>query len=73
MRLHGFIEDADGFFLSQPGGNAHASIFRIVFRDSPNSRAASRMLIPTPWPGASGADWSETVVPEQHHAVEGLT
>jgi len=31
---------ATGFFLWYPGGAEYSSIFRIVFRDRPNSRAA---------------------------------
>jgi len=36
-----------GFLRSLPGGNENCSIFRMVFRASPNSRAACRMLMPS--------------------------
>jgi hypothetical protein len=36
-----------GFFRSYPGGTENCSILRTVFLDSPNSRAACRMLIPS--------------------------
>jgi len=36
---------ATGFFLRDPGGAENSSMFRILSRDSPNSRAACRLLI----------------------------
>lgn len=45
--LHDHVATAEKVLFTQPGGTAYCNIFRTVYRDSPNSMATARLLLPS--------------------------